>query len=203
MASKKNIVKDVSTQEKIKNAAQEVFTNKGYAATRTRDIAEAAGINLALLNYYFRSKENLFDEIMLEKIQLLFGKLMPIMNDDRTSVQSKVELIVESYIDLLIENPDLPVFVMSELRSNSDRFLLRMRVDVMLRESHFVRQIKELHPDRNPVHYLMSILGMVIFPFVMKPVFISIGGLDDAKYRKMMLERKKLIPMWVKSILET
>ena len=48
---------DISTEDKIKQAALKLFTKKGYAATRTRDISEAAGINLALLNYYFRSKE--------------------------------------------------------------------------------------------------------------------------------------------------
>ena len=60
---------DPSTEEKIKIAARSVFHKKGYAATRTRDIAEEAGINLALLNYYFRSKEKLIDIIMTETMQ--------------------------------------------------------------------------------------------------------------------------------------
>ena len=63
MAKKSEAIKDLSTEQKIKNAARKVFTEKGYAATRTRDIAEAAGINLALLNYYFRSKQKLFEEV--------------------------------------------------------------------------------------------------------------------------------------------
>ncbi len=68
---------DQSTEEKIKEAARTVFTRKGYAATRTRDIAKEANINLALLNYYFRSKEKLFGLIMMEKMQIVFRIYWP------------------------------------------------------------------------------------------------------------------------------
>jgi len=77
----KKRVTDDSTEEKIKDAARMVFTEKGYAATRTRDIAEKAGINLALLNYYFRSKEKLFDMIMLEKLMHLMKGIVQVAND--------------------------------------------------------------------------------------------------------------------------
>ena len=73
MAKKEKLKTDLSTEEKIKAAARKVFTQKGYSATRTRDIAEEAGLNLALLNYYFRSKEKLFELIMAEKMQQFFG----------------------------------------------------------------------------------------------------------------------------------
>ena len=72
MARKSKPETNLSTEEKFKEAARVVFTRKGYAATKTRDIAEEAGLNLALLNYYFRSKEKLFEIIMLEKITQLF-----------------------------------------------------------------------------------------------------------------------------------
>ena len=81
MAKKKSVEVDLSTEEKIKEAAKKVFLKKGYAATRTRDIAEEAGINLALLNYYFRSKEKLFDLIMLEKLEKFFGVIAPVLNN--------------------------------------------------------------------------------------------------------------------------
>ena len=63
--------KEISTEEKILEAASKVFTEKGFAGTRTRDIAEHAGINLALLNYYFRSKEKLFEQVMKAKCQII------------------------------------------------------------------------------------------------------------------------------------
>ncbi|MGN6539204.1 MAG: TetR/AcrR family transcriptional regulator, partial [Ginsengibacter sp.] len=89
MPTKIKIEKDTSTEEKIKEAARKVFMEKGFAATRTRDIAEESGINLALLNYYFRSKEKLFHEVMSEKIQQFFGVLFPIINDSSTKLETK------------------------------------------------------------------------------------------------------------------
>src|SRR3546814_7833693 len=82
---------NISTEEKIKEAARKVFTRKGYAAARTRDIAEEAGINLALLNYYFRSKEKLFHQVMIERMQELFGVLIPVMNDTSTALETKLD----------------------------------------------------------------------------------------------------------------
>ncbi|HLZ87627.1 MAG TPA: TetR family transcriptional regulator, partial [Puia sp.] len=66
-------VKEASTEEKIMEAARKLFTQRGFAATRTRDIAEEAGINLALLNYYFRSKQKLFDIVMMENFRRFLG----------------------------------------------------------------------------------------------------------------------------------
>src|SRR5689334_23935314 len=98
MAKKAKQVVDSSTEEKIMEAARTVFLRKGYAATRTRDIAEEAGINLALLNYYFRSKEKLFSLVMQEKFQKFFGVIFPILNEPTTSLEEKVERLVDSYI---------------------------------------------------------------------------------------------------------
>src|SRR5687767_4561616 len=125
---KKTATVDLSTEDKIKEAARKVFTSKGYAATRTRDIAEEAGMNLALLNYYFRSKEKLFEIIMAEKMFKLFNVLAPVIDDPKTTLEKKVETIVVNYINLLRENPDLPLFVLSEIRNNPQRFSEQLRV---------------------------------------------------------------------------
>src|SRR6185436_3056815 len=116
--AKKKIQSDSTTEEKIKLAARKVFTKKGFSAARTRDIAEQAGINLSLLNYYFRSKEKLFHQVIMEKAQQIFGVLFPILNNDAISLDEKIDLIVVNYIELLKQNPDLPMFVLSELKNH-------------------------------------------------------------------------------------
>ena len=73
--------KDNNTEARIKEAARIVFLNKGFAATRTRDIAEEAGINLALLNYYFRSKQKLFNLIMLDALKIFLSSIYDVIND--------------------------------------------------------------------------------------------------------------------------
>src|SRR5579863_7546056 len=104
---------DISTEEKLKEAAKAVFTRKGFAATKVRDIAAEAGINLALVNYYFRSKEKLFEVIMAETVQKLFEKIKPVINDESTSIEQKLELIVDHYLEMLTQNPDFPLFIVN------------------------------------------------------------------------------------------
>lgn len=202
MTKKNKTGKDTSAEEKIKDAARKVFTRKGYAATRTRDIAEEAGINLALLNYYFRSKEKLFNQVMMEKIEQFFGLLFPIMNDTSTKLEVKIERIVSSYIDMLSENPDLPLFVLSEMRLHSEQFGKILQAGKINTEMSFIQQLKEKNPAIDPLHFFMNILGMTVFPFVAKPAFSLIGFTDKNKLEVIMKERKKLIPMWVKAMLK-
>lgn len=190
---------DIPTEERIIEAARKVFMQKGYAATRTRDIAEEAGINLALLNYYFRSKEKLFHQVMIEKFHQLFGVVFPIVNNDALSLDQKIEVLVEKYIDLLLENPDLPIFVLSEIRANPERFKETVHVQEILRSSSFIRQLKERRPDVEPIQFISSVLGMIIFPFVAKPVLFF----DTSDFNAVMEERKGLIRKWAKTILET
>ena len=112
----------LTTEQKIIAAAEEVFTKKGYAGTRTRDIAQEAGINLALLNYHFKSKENLFRIIITEKFLQLFGRLSPVISDEKVSLDNKIKTLVEYYTDLLINNMELPIFVLNELKNNEHIF---------------------------------------------------------------------------------
>lgn len=190
---------DTSTEEKIIEAARKVFLEKGYAATRTRDIAEEAGINLALLNYYFRSKEKLFQLVMVEKLQQLFSVVLPIVNNDELTLEQKLETLAENYIDLLIDNSDLPIFILSEIRANPERFKDRLQVQHILRNSSFVSQIREKRPDVEPVHFIVSLLGMIIFPFIAKPILFS----DTKRFNALIEERKTLVVKWAKAILET
>jgi AcrR family transcriptional regulator len=201
MAKKTNIEADASTEEKIKQAARKVFTQKGFAATRTRDIAEEAGINLALLNYYFRSKEKLFEIVMLEKVQKLLGVMFPVLNDTTTSLATKIDQIVNNYIDMLTQNQDLPIFVLSEIRNNPDRFAMITQAKTVILESYFIKQLQEARPDIHPMHLLMNLLGMTLFPFIGKPVLQRIGSLDEQQFLQFMEQRRTLIPASMKATL--
>lgn len=193
--------KDLSTEEKIKEAARIVFIKKGYSATRTRDIAEEAGINLALLNYYFRSKEKLFQQVMMEKVQMIFGVLFPIANNPQTTLNQKIELLADNYVTLLLKNPDLPLFVLSEIRNNPDHFQNKVGIN-MLKESSLVQQLMEKRPNINPVQFLISLLGMIIFPFAASPLLQAANLVEEANFAALMEQRKQLIPQWISTILE-
>ena len=205
MAKRKNdkeaLSSELSTEEKIKVAARTVFTKKGYAATRTRDIAEEAGINLALLNYYFRSKEKLFELIMMEKMTSFFGAITPILNDTRLSLEEKFAAISEKYTTVLLENPDLPLFILGEIRMNPDQFVNKLPIGKAL-ESHFIKQLHERRPDLHPVHFLINLMGLTVFPFVVKPVLITAGALNEKAFNAKIQERIALIPKWMNAILK-
>src|SRR5690606_3884077 len=119
-------------------AARIVFHKKGYAATRTRDIAEEAGINLALLNYYFRSKEKLFNIIMTETLSGFVQTMTSILNDENTSLEKKVENIAARYIDLILIEPEIPGFIVSEIRNNPSSLLEKLPVKQLVHNSVFV-----------------------------------------------------------------
>lgn len=200
MSAKKQQV-DLSTEEKIKEAARKVFSKKGYAATRTRDIAEEAGINLALVNYYFRSKDKLFNEIMHEKVYQLFGTIVPILVNPSLSLDLKISIVADSYIDMLIENPDLPLMVLSEMKNNPEGFGMKLQLSPLHKDSSLVKQIHERNPDVNPMQFILSILGMIIFPFVARPVFATMSGMNKEEFISLMKERKSYINKWVDALL--
>lgn len=198
---------DHTTEEKIKHAAREVFHQKGFAATRTRDIAQAAGINLALLNYYYRSKEKLFDLIMMETMQSFMQTIIVVINDPKTSLQQKMEQMAERYIDLFKVEPEIPLFIMIELRSNAKNLLDHIRPKEILMQSVFAKQFQQAimegkMPPQPFLHFMMNLMGMIIFPFVAAPMFKNIGELNDKQYLAVIEERKKMIPLWIKAMMK-
>ncbi len=192
---------EISTEDKILLAASEVFTEKGFAGARTRDIADEAGINLALLNYYFRSKEKLFDQVMKVKIVLLFGKIIPIISNEKTTIEEKIDLASEKYFEILSKNPNLPLFVISEIQKKNSDIKSILPVEKILMNSVIIQQIKEKNPELNPFHFLLNFLGMTVFPFLARPVFQNFHIMNDAEFQKFVEERKTLVPQWIKLIL--
>jgi AcrR family transcriptional regulator len=198
---------DTSTEEKIKNAARIVFHKKGYAAARTRDIAEEAGINLALLNYYFRSKEKLFNIVMLETFQSFFASVSEVFNQPDSTFEEKIEQFALGYIDLLFSEPEIPLFIMSEIRNNPEELIKNTDIKHAVFQSVFAEQFKILVQEGkikepNFIHFMMNLMALIVFPFVAGPLLKSISGLTDEQFNAVIETRKKLIPVWMKAILE-
>ena len=199
-------LKDSSTEDKIKNAAKIVFHRKGFAAARTRDIAEEAGINLALLNYYFRSKEKLFVLVMIETLTEFFGSVSVIINNPETTFEEKIEQFAAGYIDLIFREPDIPLFIMSEIRNNPEQLLQKVDIGKTVFNSVFIRQFTEAVEqgkikDQNFLHFMMNFIGLIVFPFIAKPLLQAISGLNEEQFNALIEERKKLIPVWIKAMM--
>ncbi len=195
---------DYSTEEKIKEAARKLFTQKGYDAVKTRDIATKAGINLALLNYYFRSKEKLFDLIRQENLRDFVHKINLMLDDENASFGDIIGNLVVGYIDWMSQNPDPPFFLINELRKFSGD--TNKKIDELLPERAVIRKklkkmLKEegMSPEET-FHMASNLIGMIIAPFFLRHVLESINDVNDKQFNKMIEERKRLIPLWIKAM---
>ncbi|MGF2411677.1 MAG: TetR/AcrR family transcriptional regulator, partial [Ferruginibacter sp.] len=117
--------KDSTTEARLLAAAKKVFTTKGLAGARMQDIADEAGINKAMLHYYFRDKDKLFEVIFLEEANKFFPKINKIFESDMPLFE-KIEQFVNEYIDEMLENPYLPWFILNELNRDADQFLSKI-----------------------------------------------------------------------------
>lgn len=189
----------MEAEEKILNAAKKVFTEKGYAAARMQEIADTAGINKGLLHYYFRSKEKLFMAIFNEAFDKFAVKINRVFEVDMPLFE-KIEVLVNEYIDLMMENPALPGFVLYELNQKGESFIKT----ILAKEGKpnplpFIGQIQmeidagRIRSDINPFQLVLNILSMCVFPFVARPLFQAIIQADDHFYMQIMANRKSTI----------
>jgi len=196
------IRKDQSTEEKITAAARKAFLAKGLAGARMQDIADEAGINKALLHYYFRSKEKLFEMIFMEAAQKLFPKINFIFESNMPLFE-KIEHFAEEYITVMAENPYLPSFVLNEINRDPISFFKKLNEkfgfpDPSLFLKQIEREIKKGNIKRiDPAHLLMNMLSLCIFPFMAKPIFQMRMGLGETQFRRFMEQRKKEVPRFI------
>ncbi|MEI3800800.1 MULTISPECIES: TetR/AcrR family transcriptional regulator [unclassified Chitinophaga] len=196
---------DASTEERIKAAARTVFTKKGYQATKVRDIAAEADINLSLVNYYFRSKEKLFQFVMAEVVEKLITAVTLILNNEQLTVQQKVEQVANHYINLLLKNPDFPLFMVNEIFAGTDELLKDNRKDAIF-QSHFFKQLAALQKEGklsiHPIQLMMNLIGFVVMPFLARPLLERNKVVKSGEFTALMEERRKLIPIWIKGMLK-
>ena len=173
-----------STEDKILEAAKNVFVAKGMDGARMQEIADEAGINKALLHYYFRSKERLFEAIFAEIIKFAFPKITRIVQSDEPIV-TKIEQVIDAYLNLLIKHPFIPGFIMKELNRDPSG-LFKIVVKFGLNPQAIFDPI-QLAMDRGeiiqmpPKHLAVNIISMCIFPFAARPILSFVVFKDDTK----------------------
>lgn len=188
---------ETSTRDKIIIAAKELFTERGYNATKSRDIANLAGINLALLNYHFKSKENLYKIIVYDSFVQILGNLEPILSDEKISLIEKIEILAKQYTALLIDNENLPFFVLRELQQNADIFKDIMQSMRLKTENVFTKQLLELGSKQTALDIIMNTISLVIMPFIAKQLFINSGLITEDEFVPYMKQRQEKIPIWI------
>jgi AcrR family transcriptional regulator len=194
--------KDQTTEQKILDAAKKVFVQKGMSGARMQDIADEAGINKAMLHYYFRNKEKLFEVIFMGAAGKLFPKINEIFESDQPLFE-KIESFCAEYITVIGENPYLPLFVLNEINQDPELFFKKVwagksRPQPQKFLEQIEREVKKGTIKRiSPLQLLMNLISMTIFPFVAKPMIEKTLGLDELQFRGLMEQRKKEIPKFI------
>lgn len=187
----------ITTEQKIIQAANKLFTQKGYTATRTRDIAEEAGTNLALLNYYFGSKENLYKKVVQEKLRMLLGAMGPVLSDENIALEEKIQTIIENYTNLLLENEELPIFILNELTINKGLLADIIQNTRQIAQPVIEKQLKEKNIEMSAANLIINTLSLTMFPFVAKPLIISSGLVRESDFVQFVTGRKDKILDWI------
>ncbi len=138
----------------------------------------------------------------------MFSFIRMMLNDSSENISSKIDKIVNVYLDILLENPNLPLFIMGEVQANPEKLKEKLGLsDSFITSTHIHLQVQEHLRSVGlekilPIHIILNLLSMMIFPFVAKPLLKGIAGMEESAYLQLIEERRTLIPMWIKSMLK-
>jgi AcrR family transcriptional regulator len=193
------IKKDTETEEVIKQAAKRVFFVEGRFNATTQEIADAAGVNRTLLNYYFRSRNKLFDLVLMDA-RKHFKKKMQFVFESDLSFREKIEQFIEIYLAEAIAYPYLETYMVARMNEKLQKNELSPEHEEQAHNdiNKFFAVIKK-EMDKgtitrmNPVHFLWNLVSLLSFPIVMQPMYKRLMNLTDEEYQKLIQERKGII----------
>src|SRR5262245_23793102 len=201
------------TEQRILDAAHAVFVRAGTAGARTLEIAKEAGVNPALLHYYFRTKERLAEAVFRRAAGQLLPAVIRILASDAT-LEDKVEQVVQVELEFLSKAPYLPAYILSELAHHPDRApqliaavtgevpvalgthvrtVLAKQIDARVRE-------RTMHPIA-PDQFAVNLLALCVFPFAARPLFMAMFGIDQKGFEQFIERRRQeLAPFFLRAL---
>jgi len=205
--------RDGATEQRILDAAHAVFLRHGTAGARTQEIAREAGVNSALLHYYFRTKARLAEAVFTRAATQLMPAVIGILGSD-TPLEQKVEQVVEVELRQLLKTPYLPGYILSELTHHPERVrqlfssatgmaptevgtrvfkVLRKQIDERVRAGR-------MHPI-GPDQFAINLLALCVFPFAARPMVMALVGLDQGGFEQFINRRRKeLAPFFLRAL---
>ena len=186
------------TREKILKTATKLFLQKGVDQVGVREIAAKAGINLSLMNYYFQTKENLFETIFDSLVMDKAIKLRSILESD-LPIEKKIRDYTNTYIDMLIGNPLLVSFVVSSLHRSPEQLKSMNAVVALYNSEVFCKHlISEAEAGRirrvDPEQLYISMISLILFPFAIKELICDRYQFSKEEFQAFIEERKSIIP---------
>jgi TetR/AcrR family transcriptional regulator len=193
---------DQETRDRILDAAHRIFTRKGTASGRTQEIAREAGVNKALVHYYFGTKAALADAIFARALGTLVPRIFGILADPDRTVEQKVRAIVKEQIDFHSARPYLAGYMIAELHAHPERIARmmtahgRIPLDVLrrqLQEGARAGKLRRIGPEQ----FVANMMGLLLFPFAVRAALCELLDLDAARWQSFLEERRRILPDFV------
>ena len=200
--------RDTDTERRILDAARSVFVRRGTSGARMQEIAAEAGVNQALLHYYFRSKQRLADAVFGEAAGRLVPAVIALLASDAT-LEDKVERFVHLYIDTIRAHPFLPGYILAELHQHPERVnglqeaigiqpaalakTLFDRLRVQIDERVAAGTMRRIAPEQ----FVVNLLALAVFPFAARPILEVALGLDDDGFARFLDQRRAELPGFI------
>ena len=193
---------DQETRDRILDAADRVFTRKGTASGRTQEIADEAGVNKALVHYYFGTKATLADAIFARALGTLVPRIFGILADPDRTIEQKVPAIVKEQIDFHSARPYLAGYMIAELHADPGRMARmmgahgRIPLDVLrrqLQEGARAGTLRRISPEQ----FVANMMGLLLFPFAVRAALCELLNLDSTRWQAFLEERRRMLPDFV------
>ncbi|MEL7530485.1 MAG: TetR/AcrR family transcriptional regulator [Bacteroidota bacterium] len=197
----------IETKEKIIEAAREIFTQKGLAGARMKEIAEKAEINQALLHYHFKTKQALFDVVFQRQAFKMFSVIRNVVFSDKEPLD-KIDDLVSGEHEAMKDFPTLPLFVLYESMQNPDLITeftkdkpLAMLIQKFMGEFQTAIDEGKIR-NVDPRHIVVNTMSMILYPMIAKPLLKILLNVDDAGFDEFIAERSQLVAEFIHAALK-
>ncbi len=205
MSESLNTAAETGTEQRIFEAAREEFVAKGLEGAKMQDIADRAGINKALLHYYFRTKDRLFEAVAKQ----VLGRVFPVLRnllESELPLEEKLDKIVDMYVDTVSRNSFVPLFVITEMNKRPQHFFDNIVPGELPKPHKLVQQVEEAVREGRiraiePVHLVSNVLAMCVFPFLARPMLCGVMGLNEQDWKHYVDGRKAEVKRFVRDAL--
>jgi TetR/AcrR family transcriptional regulator len=190
-------MRDDTTHDRILQVAAENFYRKGLAGARMQEIGDAAGVNKAMLHYYFKTKAQLFETVFQRALGLFLGGLAHVFASP-LPLRQKIARYVDYCVDELQANPSVAVFIIHELHQRPERLTEQMALPLAAHMTSFRTQwqAESKHPDPSAIaadRLFTDMVSLCVYPFLAKPLLQRVLEKGDSAYAEFLQDRKDSI----------
>ena len=197
---------DDGTEQRILDAADAVFVRRGTDGARMQEIAEEAGVNKALLHYYYRTKDGLAQAVFRRVASAFMPAIIDTMASDLT-LEEKAERVIQHYLEVFARRPYLPGYVISEVTHHPGRLpplfaaiagtQIKKRVLTKLAAQIDERVSAGTLAPIAPEQFLINIISLCVFPFAARPIIMEALSLDGKGFDRFIASRREALPAFV------